>query len=112
MNSKLIQFFSLLTLVAVFAGAASRPDVASASLRILSLEQATSQPTGPINSRELEAFLDDLLAAEIAEKYIPGAVLAWVRRYWSLGGRISYTLLATLALLLTWALAYWNLLQV
>jgi hypothetical protein len=35
------------------------------------------------------------------------AVLAWVRHYWSLGGRIFYTLLA---LLLTWALAYWNLL--
>jgi CubicO group peptidase (beta-lactamase class C family) len=38
------------------------------------------------------------------------AVLAWVRRYWSLGGRIFYTLLALLALLLTWALVYWNLL--
>jgi len=38
------------------------------------------------------------------------ALLAWVRRYWSLGGRIFYTLLALLALLLTWALVYWNLL--
>jgi CubicO group peptidase (beta-lactamase class C family) len=38
------------------------------------------------------------------------AVLAWVRRYWSLGGRIFYTLLALMALLLTWALVYWNLL--
>jgi hypothetical protein len=37
-------------------------------------------------------------------------VLAWVQRYWSLGGRIFYTLLALLALLLTWALVYWNLL--
>jgi hypothetical protein len=32
-----------------------------------------------------------------------------VRRYWSLGGRIFYSLLALLALLLTWALVYWNL---
>jgi uncharacterized membrane protein YgaE (UPF0421/DUF939 family) len=31
----------------------------------------------------------------------------WQRRYRSLGGRIFYTLLA---LLLTWMLAYWNLL--
>jgi len=37
------------------------------------------------------------------------AVLAWVRRYWSLGGRIFYSLLALLALLLIWWLAYWNL---
>jgi hypothetical protein len=38
------------------------------------------------------------------------AVLAWVQRYWSLGGRIVYSLLAVLAALLTWALIYWNLL--
>jgi len=38
------------------------------------------------------------------------AVLAWVRRYWGLGGRIFYSLLALLAALLTWALIYWNLL--
>jgi len=38
------------------------------------------------------------------------AMLAWVRRYWSLGGRIFYTLLALLALLLTLSLVYWNLL--
>jgi hypothetical protein len=36
-------------------------------------------------------------------------VLAWVRRYWSLGGRIFYTLLALSAILLTWSLAYWHL---
>jgi CubicO group peptidase (beta-lactamase class C family) len=38
------------------------------------------------------------------------AVLAWVRRYWNLDGRIFYTLLALMALLLTWSLVYWNLL--
>lgn len=38
------------------------------------------------------------------------AVLAWVRRYWSLSGRIFYSLLAFMVLLLTWALVYWNLL--
>lgn len=36
------------------------------------------------------------------------AVLAWVRRYCSLGGHIFYTLLTSLALLLTWALVPWN----
>ncbi len=38
------------------------------------------------------------------------AVLAWVRRYWSRGGRIFYSVLALMALLLTWVLLYWNLL--
>jgi len=38
------------------------------------------------------------------------AVLAWVRCYWTLGGRIFYSLLALFALLLTWSLTYWNLL--
>ncbi len=37
------------------------------------------------------------------------AVLAWVRRYWGLGGRIFFSLLALMALLLTWSLAYWDL---
>ncbi len=60
-----------------------------------------------------------LLSILIALSYVLGvlalamlvfAVLAWVRRYWSLGGRIFYTLLALFALLITWSLVYWNLL--
>jgi hypothetical protein len=46
----------------------------------------------------------------LASAMLGFAVLGWVRRYWSLGGRIFYTLLALVALLLTWALVYWNLL--
>jgi len=38
------------------------------------------------------------------------AVLVWVRRYWSMGGRIFYSLLAISALLMTWSLVYWDLL--
>jgi len=38
------------------------------------------------------------------------AVLSWVRYYWSLSGRIFYTLMVLMALLLTWSLVYWNLL--
>jgi len=37
------------------------------------------------------------------------AAVAWLRRYWSVGGRIFYTSLALFALTLTWALAYWDL---
>lgn len=36
------------------------------------------------------------------------SVLAWARRWWGLGGRIFYSLLALAGLLLTWALVYWN----
>jgi hypothetical protein len=37
------------------------------------------------------------------------AVLAWKNRYWSLGGRIHYTLLAAAAMANSWFLYYWNL---
>jgi len=38
------------------------------------------------------------------------SVLAWVKRYWRLGGRIHYSLLTLSALALVWAMVYWNLL--
>lgn len=38
------------------------------------------------------------------------AVVAWTKHYWSRGGRVFYSLLALLALLITWSLAYWDLL--
>ncbi len=37
------------------------------------------------------------------------AIVAWMKRYWGVGGRIFYTVLALFALTLTWALAYWDL---
>jgi hypothetical protein len=37
------------------------------------------------------------------------AVLAWVKKYWTLTGRIFYTLLALAAVAHVWFLNYWNL---
>jgi hypothetical protein len=37
------------------------------------------------------------------------AIIAWNKGYWSLGGRIHYTLLAAAALANSWFLYYWNL---
>lgn len=49
------------------------------------------------------------VAAGLALAMLVFAVLAWAKRYWSLGGRIFFSLLALSALLLTWSLAYWDL---
>ena len=38
------------------------------------------------------------------------AVIAWVKHYWSLGGRVFYSLLAISALAISWSLVYWDLL--
>ncbi len=38
------------------------------------------------------------------------AALAWAKRYWSLGGRVFYSLLALSALLMSGSLVYWDLL--
>lgn len=35
--------------------------------------------SGPSNPQELEAFMDDFLAREMAEKHIPGATFALVK---------------------------------
>jgi cellobiose-specific phosphotransferase system component IIC len=39
-----------------------------------------------------------------------GAVFAWLRKYWTLTGRIFYTVLALAAIAHIWFLSYWNLL--
>ncbi len=36
------------------------------------------------------------------------AVLAWVKRYWHTGGRVYYSLLTLMALVLVWVMVYWN----
>ena len=61
-------------LVTIFINVASQPDFASASSPTAVVEQMTTQPPEPIDPQELEAFLDELLAAEMAEKHIPGAM--------------------------------------
>jgi CubicO group peptidase (beta-lactamase class C family) len=41
---------------------------------------------------------------------LPFVVLAWVKRYWTAGGRVFYTLLAVWFWAALWGLHYWNLL--
>ncbi len=38
------------------------------------------------------------------------AIWAWRRRFWSLAGRIHYSVIAAAALVFVWFFAYWNLL--
>lgn len=38
------------------------------------------------------------------------SVLAWVKRFWGVGGRVFYTLLTLAALSFLWQLSYWNIL--
>jgi CubicO group peptidase (beta-lactamase class C family) len=42
------------------------------------LEQAAPQTPEPIDPDELKVFLDELMAAEMADNHIPGAMLAVV----------------------------------
>jgi len=35
-------------------------------------------------------------------------LVAWWKRYWTLGGRLFYTFLTISASALLWALMYWN----
>lgn len=50
-----------------------------------------------------------LLTTALAAILIVFAVLAWKRRYWSLGERIHYTLVAAAAVAFVWSLACLNL---
>ncbi len=49
-----------------------------------------------------------ILAGIFGALMLPFAVIAWAKRYWTAGARISYTLLTALAFTLLWALHYWN----
>lgn len=39
---------------------------------------------------------------------VPFALLAWAKRLWTVGPRLSYTLLTVWALVILWSLNYWN----
>ncbi|HKY53634.1 MAG TPA: serine hydrolase domain-containing protein [Anaerolineales bacterium] len=39
---------------------------------------------------------------------LPFAIIAWVKRFWTFGARLSYTFLTLTALAVIWALSYWN----
>jgi len=79
MKTKIVRVISILMLVTIFISTASQPGFVSASSPTTALEQTTNQPPGPIDPQELEAFMDDLLAFEMAEKHIPGAMVAVVQ---------------------------------
>ncbi|UCH60367.1 MAG: beta-lactamase family protein [Anaerolineales bacterium] len=78
MKTKIVEIISVLMLAAILISAASQPGFASAAAQPSVVEQAATQPPEPIDPEELEAFLDDLMAAEMAENHIPGAMVAVV----------------------------------
>lgn len=40
----------------------------------------------------------------------PFALIAWIKRFWTFGARLSYTLLTLIAFAIVWSMTYWNLL--
>ena len=55
-------------------------------------------------------FILALVSAILAVGVVILAVLAWRERFWSVGGRVHYTLVALAQLSFAWELVYWNLL--
>jgi hypothetical protein len=51
-----------------------------------------------------------LLATVLTAGVLVYAGLAWRRQWWSLGGRLHYSLVALTTLAFIWELNYWNLL--
>jgi CubicO group peptidase (beta-lactamase class C family) len=51
--------------------------------------------------------LPTILAVFVAGMFV-FTVLAWVKQWWSTGGRLFYTLLTLAALIFAWQLVYWN----
>ena len=41
---------------------------------------------------------------------VPFAILAWVKRYWTVGARLSYSILSVWGIALIWSFRFWNLL--
>jgi len=78
MKSNLVRLIFFLVLVTSFIGSASRPDVALAAAPAAVAEKVTKHSSGAIDSQELEAFFDDLVADHMVENHIPGVVVAVV----------------------------------
>jgi hypothetical protein len=55
-------------------------------------------------------FILALLSTVLTVGVVVSAILAWWGRFWSVGWRVHYSLVALAALVLTWQLVYWNLL--
>jgi hypothetical protein len=56
------------------------------------------------------ALVIALVATALTASVVACVGFAWQRRYWSVLGRMHYTLLALGALAFSWFLNYWNLL--
>lgn len=79
MNTKIVQVISALMLATIFFSATSQPGFASASVPIKASGQVTTQPAGPTDPQEMEAFMDDFISAQLEEDHIPGAVVSVVK---------------------------------
>ena len=79
MKSKIFQIISGLMLVAIVLGAASQPALAIAMTPIIDLEQTVTEPSGPIDPAEFEAFLDEYLTEQMETHHIPGVVFTMVK---------------------------------
>ena len=51
-----------------------------------------------------------LVSAILTVGVVVSTILAWWGRFWSVGRRVHYTLVALAALAFAWELVYWNLL--
>lgn len=78
-NAKITQIISVLMLATILIAATGQPGTVSASTRTTPQGQSTTQTTVTMDPQELEAFMDGLLTAEMADKHIPGAVVAVVQ---------------------------------
>jgi hypothetical protein len=54
-------------------------------------------------------FLLPLPISILASGMVVFTILAWARGWWSLPGRVHYTLVTVAGLTFTWWMAYWNL---
>jgi CubicO group peptidase (beta-lactamase class C family) len=75
MKSKLVRIISILIIIVIFIFAAAPP----AATQSVAPEQAAAPPAGQMDAQELEAFLDKLLAAEMADNHVPGAIVTVVK---------------------------------
>ena len=79
MKPKIAQIISVLMSATILIGSTSQSGLASASVPIKASGQATTQPAGPTDPQEMEAFLDNFLTAQLEEDHIPGAVVSVVK---------------------------------
>ena len=76
MRGKIERVILVLGLVMILAGVLFQPGAASAAGDISAADQAPTSPAAPGDPEDLETFLDELLAAEMADNHIPGAMVA------------------------------------